>query len=233
MSSKVVIFDFWDTLMHYDYDGLKANQAVLDHAIKNPNNVDAKTLLNSVNNMFTTIRNESKKLEVKFKDVHQLVHAMLELEFDKDYLELEQIFIKNAYSLTPHADSYDLLKLLVEKGYQIGLLSNTILTRNTILEILRTHFPLIKFDPFILSSEVVFKKPHPKIYELTLKKLKHKPAFVYFIGDNFEYDVKGPALANFKTIFYNHRGAKIKDESLDYLEVKSHLEIINFFKEQR
>lgn len=227
---KVVVFDFWDTLMHYDYDGIKANQAVLDVATKNPNNISAKELLDNINRMFKVIRDESKKIEVKFEDVHRLVHTFLGLEFNKSYLELEKIFIKAAYSLTPHAYAYELLQYLSNNGYRIALLSNTILTRSTIEDIVKTHFPLIKFEPLILSSEVVFKKPHPQIYHLMLTKLKVKPSEVYFIGDNFEYDVIGPTNAGMTSFFYNHRGAKIKDEGISYHEVKSHLEIINILK---
>lgn len=232
MKRKVFIFDFWDTLMQYDYNGLKANQALLDLAISNPNKVDAKTLLDAVNKMFIDIRAESKKLEVKFKDVHKLVHDLLDLKFDKTYEELEDIFISNAYSLTPHDHAYTLLKYLSENDYKIALLSNTILRKETILKILNQHFPLIKFEPLIISSEVVFKKPHPKIYELMLKKLDLIPDLVYFVGDNIDYDVIGPTNAGMFSFFYNHRNAKINVDTINYYEVKSHLDIINYLEEK-
>jgi putative hydrolase of the HAD superfamily len=231
MKRKVFIFDFWDTLMQYDYNGLKANQALLDVAISNPNKVDAKQLLDAVNKMFVDIRHESKKLEVKFKDVHKLVHDLLDLKFDKSYDELETIFISNAYTLTPHDHAYTLLKYLQENGYKIALLSNTILRKQTIEAILKKNFPDISFDPLIVSSEVVFKKPHPKIYELMLKKLDLIPELVYFVGDNIDYDVIGPTNAGMFAFFYNHRGAKINIESINYYEVKSHLDIINYLEE--
>jgi putative hydrolase of the HAD superfamily len=233
MKRKVFIFDFWDTLMKYDYNGLAANQALLDIAIKNPNKIDAKQLLNAINDMFVEIRKESKKLEVKFEDVHKLVHNMLGIEFNRPYIELEKIYIDNAYSLTPHDHAFTFLKYLVENGYKIALLSNTILSRATISNILNTNFPGVEFAPLIISSEIVFKKPHPKVYDLMLKKLDLIPELVYFVGDNIEYDVIGPSKAGIFSFFYNHRGAKINEDSINYFEVKSFLDIINYLEEHK
>lgn len=229
--AKIFIFDFWDTLMRYDYDGLKANQAILDHAIKNPNKLTAKDLLNQVNLMFTKIRAESKKLEVKFEDVHRLVHQLNGLEFNKSYHELESIFINNAYSMTPHPHAVKLLNYLKQNGFRIGLLSNTILKRATVEAILSSNFSGIDFDPLILSSEVVFKKPHPEIYSYLLSRLKAKPSEVYFVGDNFEYDVKGPIQAGMFAFFYNHSGAKIKETINNYQEINSLDQIIDYLED--
>ena len=184
-------------------------------------------MLNQVNLMFAKIRAESKKLEVKFEDVHRLVHQLNGLEFNKSYHELESIFINNAYSLTPHPHAVKLLNYLKQNGFRIGLLSNTILKRATVEAILSKHFNGISFDPLILSSEVVFKKPHPQIYSYLLSRLNVKASEVYFVGDNFEYDVKGPVMAGMFSFFYNHSGVKIKEEINNYLEIKTLDEIIN------
>ena len=233
MKRKVFVFDFWDTLIKYDYDGLKAYSAILAKAISNPSKVSPQQLLDAVKKTFIEIRAESKQLEVKFADVHKLVHEMLDLKFSVTYEEIENIFINNAYSLTEHAHASTLLKYLVENDYRIALLSNTTLRHSTIKGILAKAFPAIKFEPLIVSSDVVFKKPHPKIYQLMLKKLNILPQLVYFVGDNIEYDVIGPTTAGMFAFYYNHHDTKINRDDINYYEVKSLLEIINYLEEEK
>jgi len=233
MKRKVFVFDFWDTLIKYDYDGLKAYCAILAKAISNPNKVSPQQLLDAVKKTFIEIRAESKQLEVKFADVHKLVHDMLDLKFDVSYEEIEDIFINNAYSLSEHAHASTLLNYLVENDYKIALLSNTTLRHSTIKAILAKAFPAIKFEPLIVSSDVVFKKPHPKIYQLMLKKLNILPQLVYFVGDNIEYDVVGPTNAGMFAFYYNHHNIKVNREDINYYEVKSLLDIINYLEEKK
>jgi putative hydrolase of the HAD superfamily len=233
MKGKVFVFDFWDTLIKYDYDGIKAYSAILAKAISNPNKVSPQHLLDAVKKTFIEIRAESKLLEVKFADVHKLVHETLDLKFDVGYEEIEDIFINNAYSLSEHAHASTLLNYLVENDYKIALLSNTTLRHSTIKAILAKAFPAIKFEPLIVSSDVVFKKPHPKIYQLMLKKLNVLPQLVYFVGDNIEYDVVGPTNAGMFAFYYNHHNIKVNREDINYYEVKSLLEIINYLEEKK
>jgi putative hydrolase of the HAD superfamily len=233
MKRKVFVFDFWDTLIKYDYDGIKAYSAILAKAISNPSKVSPQQLLDAVKKTFIEIRAESKQLEVKFADVHKLVHEMLDLKFAISYEEIENIFINNAYSLSEHAHASTLLNYLVENDYRIALLSNTTLRHSTIKAILAKAFPAIKIEPLIVSSDVVFKKPHPKIYQLMLKKLNVLPQLVYFVGDNIEYDVVGPTNAGMFAFYYNHHDTKINRDDINYYEVKSLLEIINYLEEKK
>ena len=233
MKRKVFVFDFWDTLIKYDYDGIKAYSAILAKAISNPNKVSPQHLLDAVKKTFIEIRAESKLLEVKFADVHKLVHETLDLKFDVSYEQIEEIFINNAYSLSEHAHASTLLNYLVENDYKIALLSNTTLRHSTIKAILAKAFPAIKFEPLIVSSDVVFKKPHPKIYQLMLKKLNVLPQLVYFVGDNIEYDVVGPTNAGMFAFYYNHHNIKVNREDINYYEVKSLLDIINYLEEKK
>jgi putative hydrolase of the HAD superfamily len=233
MKRKVFVFDFWDTLIKYDYDGIKAYSAILAKTISNPNKVSPQHLLDAVKKTFIEIRAESKQLEVKFADVHKLVHDMLDLKFVVSYEQIEEIFINNAYSLSEHAHASTLLNYLVENDYKIALLSNTTLRHSTIKAILAKAFPAIKFEPLIVSSDVVFKKPHPRIYQLMLKKLNVLPQLVYFVGDNIEYDVVGPTNAGMFAFYYNHHNIKVNREEINYYEVKSLLDIINYLEEKK
>ena len=51
---------------------------------------------------------------------------------------------------------------------------------------------LLRFFPIRLySSETVFRKPHPKIFQNALKKLEVSASATVMIGDNLAMDIKG------------------------------------------
>ena len=76
-----------------------------------------------------------------------------------------------------------LAKALKNTGYQLALLSDTIPSH--------TEYKMVKgmYDDFrvkIFSYKVGLLKPDPKIYKLTLKKLKLQPKETVFIDDKIE-----------------------------------------------
>ncbi len=83
-------------------------------------------------------------------------------------------------------DVFKLIKSLKEKGYKIGLLSNT--------EVPIMHFLIEKqyqhFDVFIYSCGIGLIKPDREIYEETAKQLTVLPEETIFIDDK-EENVEG------------------------------------------
>jgi len=69
---------------------------------------------------------------------------------------------------------------LRQRGYKLGLLSNT--TPSFKPELENHHIPEL-FDAVVLSCDAHFAKPDPEIYELICQKLGAKPAECLFIDD--------------------------------------------------
>ena len=68
-----------------------------------------------------------------------------------------------------------------------------------------------KFSPVIVSCFVGMRKPNPKIYKLTLKKLKLKPSECIFI-DNQEWNIKPAKKLGIKTILFKNNKQLFKDK---------------------
>lgn len=77
-----------------------------------------------------------------------------------------------------------LIKLLKNKGYKLAILSDTITPHK---EYNDKQGIYDDFDVRIFSNEVGLKKPDPKIYKLTLRRLRVKPSESVFIDDVLDY----------------------------------------------
>ncbi len=89
--------------------------------------------------------------------------------------------------MPPFPETYELIKELKEKGYNIYLLSNaTPRFFDRFLEV-----PAFKyFDGFFISSLYKMLKPNREIYEAFCNKFKVKPEECFFI-DDLEANIKG------------------------------------------
>lgn len=90
---------------------------------------------------------------------------------------------------TLNEDAELVLKRLKETGYVTGVISNT---RLLIPRIFLQKKGLDKYlDAIVLSREVGYLKPHPKIFEAALRSTNVKPEESMYVGDVLEIDVYG------------------------------------------
>jgi HAD superfamily hydrolase (TIGR01509 family) len=115
----------------------------------------------------------------------------------------------------PHAKAT--LKSLREKGYMLGLISNT---HWRIPDSLRGEFENL-FDVVTLSYEHGYAKPHPSIFEVTLNELGVDADECLHVGDDPISDVRGARDVGMKTAFIQRdmmeADADITIKSLDEL----------------
>ncbi|MEM2393199.1 MAG: HAD family hydrolase [Candidatus Bathyarchaeia archaeon] len=92
-----------------------------------------------------------------------------------------------------------LLKKLSAENYKLGLVSNF------------TYAPLIYgalrktginqfFNVVLVSAEIGWRKPHPKIFEEALRRLQVRAEEVLYIGDSPDEDIRGAKQLGMKTI---------------------------------
>lgn len=99
------------------------------------------------------------------------------------------------------------LRKLQEKGYKLGLISNT---HWRIPENSRKEFNEF-FDTITLSYEIGYAKPHPTVFTVTLKKLETNPKHCLHVGDDPIGDIQGAKIVGMKTAFIKRR--KIKSDA--------------------
>jgi len=103
-------------------------------------------------------------------------------------------------------EALEALKGLKEKGYHIGMITDS---DN---DYLRAHLEALgllnSFDSITTSEEAGFFKPHPRIFELALKKAGIKGDEAIYVGDNPEKDCVGARQVDMTSILLDKKGEK-------------------------
>lgn len=96
----------------------------------------------------------------------------------------------------PREDVKDTLAELRSRGYQLGIIANTI-TETEIPDWMISDGVTGYFKTVILSSKVRIRKPDPAIYLLATRVMGVEPAKCAYLGDNPIRDVEGTRAAGF------------------------------------
>jgi putative hydrolase of the HAD superfamily len=82
-------------------------------------------------------------------------------------------------------------------------LSNTTFSNAAIKTKLRKHGLLKYLDFVIVSSNYLFRKPSPWLFEMGLRKLNLRENEVWMIGNDYACDIEGAKQCGMFTVWYN------------------------------
>jgi putative hydrolase of the HAD superfamily len=91
-------------------------------------------------------------------------------------------------------------------GTRLGIVSNTIVPPHCLDQHLADEGLLQYFPVRVYSSEVRYRKPHPRIFELALELIGVPAHRTLFIGDLLKADIAGAKKAGMHTIWKPSRG---------------------------
>jgi putative hydrolase of the HAD superfamily len=98
-----------------------------------------------------------------------------------------------------------LLRGLRARGLSVGVLSNTIWSREYHERVLARDGVLDLVDGAVFSSEIAYVKPHPEAFRAALDAVGVRdPARAVFVGDRLFDDVHGASSVGMRTIFVPH-----------------------------
>ena len=61
------------------------------------------------------------------------------------------------------------------------------------------------FESILIEGELGFGKPDPRVYKLALSNLHLSAENVWMVGDNLEWDVKGPKQLGIYSIWFDYK----------------------------
>ncbi len=93
---------------------------------------------------------------------------------------------------------------LRERGIRVGVLSNTIWTRDYHREIFARDGVLDLVDADVYSSEIDHVKPHPEAFRTVCRELGVEPQAAVYVGDRMFEDVHGPQQVGMRAIWVPH-----------------------------
>jgi len=236
-----ILFDFGDTLVMFPH--LAANdksasfkkivKRMYDFLVKNGFKIEWEPFFEN----YRIIR--LKQIEMQRQtgreyDLRERVSKTLEalginLPPDSEIIEkaLEEYLKGYERSVTIEKETYTVLEKL-HSEYKLGLITNFAYPPffHKIIE----KFNLKRFfDAIVVSGEVGWAKPNPKIFHIILSKLNLKPEKCIFVGDHPEIDIMGAKNVGMKTILLSKEKSSLYAD-LTIRDIRELLSAINRLK---
>lgn len=201
---KMILFDYGNTLLCEPIiDTLHGEEALFTYIKSNKNNLTPKQVNEFADELFSKtqeVRNIGYEIhELQFQ---RFLYEYLEIELSISLIEAERVFWDNVSigECMPNAEK--MLEYINANGIRSGVISNISFSGEALADRINRLLPQNKFEFIIASSEYMFRKPSPMLFELALKKAGLDAENVWFCGDNIKADVEGAAAVGIFPIWY-------------------------------
>jgi putative hydrolase of the HAD superfamily len=206
MKIEAVVFDFVGTLVNivgYSYEG--SIEAMYRSLVRDGLNVDFKKFCEVYEQSREKYREIRYKQLVEVTNAVWLAEALNNLGFERSYESPDvkkavNIFFKGYLrAIKPKRCTVQVLTRL-SKNYKLGLISN--FTYAPIIYAALRKFKLNGFFNCILvSHDVGYRKPNPKIFKRALEILEVEAGKTVYVGDSPKEDIRGAKKMGMKTVF--------------------------------
>ncbi len=130
-------------------------------------------------------------------------------------LEISDKFFEAQFKIKDQWHVYDFahktLEELKQRSFGLGIISNWDPSAREVLEKNRL---LDYFDNIVISSEVKYEKPDPRIFEIAFEEAGVSPGDCLYVGDNYYDDVIGSRNVGMDAVVINRFG-RLGIEELD------------------
>ena len=206
---KMILFDYGQTLIaEQKFDGVKGTEAVLQYATRNKYHLSAEQVQAKANEInwelgrFDPEKRHLFQIEIPDTMFTPYLYESQGIEIALSNSEIDTVFWNAAASGMPTEGIKEFLGYLKNKGIRTGVISNICYDFSVVAERINRLLPENAFEFIITSSNYIFRKPNKRIFDLALEKAGLEPDEVWYIGDQYECDVKGALNAGLFPVWY-------------------------------
>lgn len=222
----MILFDYGETLVHeLYYDPQRGHEALLRCASRIPPGVDAEALRQLYHQVENTLGRTSQQAwnamvtEVHYHTYQRFAYEYLGIEFDKTPVELEMVMWDAAAPGEAMPGIESLLDFLHDNGIRTGVISNLSFSGQALQNRLNRLLPRHHFEFVMTSSDYVFRKPQPLLFQLALKKAGLAAGAVWFCGDNPVCDIQGALGVGMYPVLYREKDLEKGKINGEYLHI--------------
>lgn len=203
----MILFDCGHTLLYEpNFDSLQGSKALLKYASTNTHQLSAKQISDFATDLFhdLSVYARNNGIEIHQHMFQRMLYSYLDIEIDLSPLEMEQIFWNNASvsKKMPHIE--ETLDYLHVHHIRTGIISNISFSKDALKARIDQLFPNNHFEFIITSSEYVYRKPNPIIFQIALQKAKLTPDKVWYCGDHPKSDIIGAHDCHIFPVWYDN-----------------------------
>lgn len=200
-----VTFDLWDTLVREVPGGAERVASLRVHRIADI--LDGIGRPHEIWEVEEAYRKTGTFLELtwgKARDMPVRDHVLFMLSCiecrlpgkmaDEEISQVERAYSDGLLDHPPELlpGAREALRAVGEKGYRLGLISNTGKTPGSTLRVLMGRMGILEhFDVMTFSNEIMVRKPAEAAFRVTLEGLRTLPKAAAHVGDDPEKDVAG------------------------------------------
>ncbi len=213
---KMILFDYGQTLIaEQKFDGVKGTEAVLQYAARNKYHLSAEQVqakANEINREYMEEMHSIGRFDPEKRHLFQIeipntmftpyLYESQGIEIALSNSEIDTVFWNAAAPGMPTEGIKEFLGYLKNKGIRTGVISNISYASSVVAERINRLLPENAFEFIITSSNYIFRKPNKRIFDLALEKAGLEPDEVWYIGDQYECDVKGALNAGLFPVWY-------------------------------
>ena len=242
MKPKMILFDYGETLVHeLGFEPLLGNQAILDFATYIPDGITAETIQEEANCMkgdisdqFCYQHKDAQMIEIPAAMFQRYLYESVGVSLPEmeDYLlnqRLEELFWDHCSVGVPNPDVEKMLHSLKRLKIRTGVISNITISGACLKRRLDRLLPEHDFEFVISSCDYLFRKPHPRIFQLACTKSGLKPSDIWFCGDNPICDVEGASKVGMRSILFSDQ--KQQDLELEKIRIQSWNQLVELIEE--
>ena len=206
---QMILFDYGQTLVaEQKFNGVKGTEAVLKYATKNKYNLTAEQVqaeasaINQELGRFDPEKRHMFQIEVPNTMFTPYLYESQGIEVSLSNAEIDTVFWDAAAPGKPTEGMGAFLEYLKDKGVRTAVISNIAYDPFVFAERINRLLPENTFEFILTSSNYMFRKPNNRIFDLALEKAGLKPDEVWYIGDQYECDIKGAINAGLFPVWY-------------------------------
>jgi putative hydrolase of the HAD superfamily len=197
------------------FDGVKGTEAVLQYATRNKYHLSVEQVQAKANEIkweymeemhsigrFDPEKRHLFQIEIPNTMFTPYLYESQGIDIALSNSEIDTVFWNAAAPGMPTEGIKDFLQYLKNKGIRTGVISNISYASSVVAERINRLLPENAFEFIITSSNYIFRKPNKRIFDLALEKAGLEPDEVWYIGDQYECDVKGALYAGLLPIWY-------------------------------
>lgn len=234
---KMILFDYGQTLINQArFDGVKGTEAVLQYAVSNKYNKTAEQVQEAANEInrelgrFDPLNRHLFQVEVPNYMFTAYLYESQGIQISLTPEEIDRVFWDAAAPGVSTEGIGDFLTFLNQNNIRTGVISNIAFCGSAVEERINSLLPDNHFEFILATSEYLFRKPNRRIFELALEKAQLLPEDVWYVGDQYECDVKGAAGAGLFPVWYIGAIDLPYEEHKEILTVQNWKELENILR---
>ena len=196
-SKRFFAFDMYGTLVRARFGNLDDIYEAFYRLFPDADKKDVQREYESFVRSFETQNGKHRELTISCL----LEHMDSVFHTDTDSLEAENVMMRATHTLIPVEGAEDTLSYFKDRGYRIGVLSNTSYRGAVVKGLLEDVGFDHLIDVVVSSADVGYRKPHERAYAAVVEALGARPSECFFAGDSEDKDFLGPRRFGMKGTF--------------------------------